>query len=155
MAASESKGIRTWVMRKTEALVRKYHKRNFYYRIMVPFAIFSTALICITTVGSWFWMNGRMERKQRDTSVQILRQVQQYTDDVLYSDSLLFLNRVFFGGASSYLDDFFVYGSNLPSGYAMKAYQELATLCLQQEYLENVTLYNASEDMLLDNTYGL
>ena len=155
MAASGNKGVKTWVMRKTEALVRKYHKRNFYYRIMVPFAIFSTALICITTVGSWFWMNGRMERKQRDTSVQILQQVQQYTDDVLYSDSLLFLNRVFFGGASSYLDDFFVYGSNLPSGYAMKAYQELATLCLQQEYLENVTLYNASEDMLLDNTYGL
>ena len=56
MAASGSKGIKTWVMRKTEALVRKYHKRNFYYRIMVPFAIFSTALICITTVGSWFWM---------------------------------------------------------------------------------------------------
>ena len=155
MAAGWGARFEARVRGGVEALAHGYRKRNFYYRIMVPFAAFSTALVCVTTVTAWVWLSKRQEKEQRDSSSQILRQVQQYTDDALYSDALQFLNRVFFGGTSSYLDDFFVYGDGLPGDYALKAYQELAGLCTQWDYLENVTLYNANADMLLDNTYGL
>ena len=50
MAAGWGARFRARVRSGVEALAHGYRKRNFYYRIMVPFAAFSTALVCVTTV---------------------------------------------------------------------------------------------------------
>lgn len=148
--------MKACILRAAEFLLHSYHKKNFYYRIMIPFAIFSTIIVCVSAGGTWYLLSKRLEQKMRESNYQILKQVQQYSDEVLYSNALHLLNKAFLGGTdSSYIDDFFTYGVRMSSSSMLKAYQEIVNSCAQEDYIAGITIYNRKADILLDNEFGL
>ena len=139
-----------------DSFFQSYRKHNFYYRILAPFAIFRIILVCLSAGISWYLLGDRYNHKIREANHQILKQIQQYADQSLYSNTMYILKDAFLGEyTSSEMNNFFSYGSKLPDSALLKMFQQIVNLTIQNNYIEHITLYQRNDDLLLDNTLGL
>jgi YesN/AraC family two-component response regulator len=101
-------------------------------------------------------MGNQYDQKLREGNRKTLEQIQQYTDQTLYSNSMELLNDSFLGGyPASRLDDFFLYGTRLSESALLEDFQQIINLCIQNSFVEHITLYQKEDDILLDNIVGL
>lgn len=137
-------------------LFTSYRKHNFYYRILAPFTIFSIVIVCLSAGASWYLMGSRYDQKLRESNRKTLEQIQQYTDQTLYTNTMELINASFLGGRSAArLDDFFLYGRRLSESALLEDYQQISNLCIQNSFIDHITLYQNEDDILLDSALGL
>ena len=70
-------------------------KHTFYYRIMIPFSVLSIVLVSVTTLVSWRAISERYEAEIMESNVNILTQVQIYTDQNIYESIMAVINTNF------------------------------------------------------------
>lgn len=131
-------------------------KHTFYYRIMIPFSVLSIVLVSVTTLVSWRAISERYEAEIMESNVNILTQVQIYTDQNIYESIMAVINTNFLNiTLTSDIEQFFNYGKKLQSSKILGAYQSIRNICNNSLYIEHVTLYHKKDDLLLDADYGL
>lgn len=156
MLSTKFHAVKILILSKFESFFQPYRKHNFYYRILAPFAIFSIILVCLSAGVSWYLLGNRYDQKLREANRQILKQIQQYADQSLYSNTMNLFKDSFLGEYTSLeLTNFFSYGSRLSDSGLLKSFQQIVNLSIQNDYIEHITLYQKQEDLLLDNTFGL
>lgn len=139
-----------------DKLKSSFHHKKFFYRILVPFSILSILLVSSTSILSWNVLGNRYTEKIQESNLQKLRQIQIYTDQHLYNNLFTLINQYLLEGRSSNVLSRFLGGATrLSSSDYYQCYLELNDICLKNNLISCITLYNKNVDVLIDSGYGL
>lgn len=139
-----------------EKILLSFKKHNFYYRILLPFSIFSITLVCLMSGINWYRIENEFNKKIIESNQQFLKRASQLSDQYLYGNFTSILNSSFLDGfKTSKMDRFITYGDRLKPSEFLNLHQSITNICVQNSSVIQVSLYQYASDLYLDSFEGL
>ncbi len=139
-----------------EKLLLSFKKHHFYYRILLPFSIFSIILICIMSGINWYWIEDEYNQKIIESNQQLLKRASELSDQYLYEAYTTIINSSFLSAPKpTNMDRFITYGHQLKHSEFLDLYQSMSNICTQNTAISHISLYQYKSNLYLSTSEGL